>query len=779
MQESGTMNHSSTVNKLVRTILVLLVFHISWAQPPMRLFDWAEHIPINAGTYVTQSPTNIIYASGASLVLIDKATRDYQTLSKTTGLSDVGIKFVKYDVTTSTLIIVYENSNIDLITEGRIRNFSQIRNNPNIVGDKTIFDLALNGDGRIYFACGFGLVELNLNRREFGFTTFTSGPVRDFAALEDWYYMATDNGLFRVNFRTNSNLADFGRWENVVIDNLPANQAISELAVFNGMLYIGVQGRIFRGSTSGNFNQILERNDAQLIFLSNEASKLLLGWNCSGCPNTIQYLNDDLSVGTINNFCTDNPRYAIESSDGSIWIGDLNNDFRIGSISMPQMCERISINSIYSGNISDIATRGDRVYVASGGFQPNSSNRFREDGFFIYEDNTWSAYNKFNIPIFNSRDIRDFLRVRLHPREDTLFVGTYYDGIIKWVDSENFTIYDETNSSLRRGVGDPNRIRVAGMAWDNDGHLWVGQFDGPRPIHVYRKDGSWRSFGVSGSNNLMDVIIDRSGNKWFRVFNGGVLVFNEGNDIDSEADDRFRSFTSTNSTLPANSVTCLALDQDGSVWVGTENGIALFNCGSDPFNPACRGSESFLEQDGFGAILLEGQNITTIAVDGGNRKWIGTNAGLFVQSPTGDQAIFNFTTNNSPLMDNAITAIHIDDRTGIVYIGTSRGIQMFKAEATGATGSFQTEVYAYPNPVRPDYDGPIVIKGLARDANFKVTDIEGRLVFEGRAIGGQAIWDGRDFNGRKAKTGVYLVFATFTGNLDFPATHVTKLVFVD
>jgi hypothetical protein len=87
--------------------------------------------------------------------------------------------------------------------------------------------------------------------------------------------------------------------------------------------------------------------------------------------------------------------------------------------------------------------------------------------------------------------------------------------------------------------------------------------------------------------------------------------------------------------------------------------------------------------------------------------------------------------------------------------------------------------YAYPNPVQPGYDGPIAIYGLARDANVKITDIAGNLVYEGQALGGQAVWNGRDYLGNRVKSGVYMIFATSEATFEEPDAIMVKIVILN
>jgi hypothetical protein len=189
-----------------------------------------------------------------------------------------------------------------------------------------------------------------------------------------------------------------------------------------------------------------------------------------------------------------------------------------------------------------------------------------------------------------------------------------------------------------------------------------------------------------------------------------------------------------------------------------------------------------VERDGNTAYLLETENVQAIAVDGANRKWVGTSNGLFLLSPDGEDELAYFTTSNSPLFDNEIQSLTIDQQTGEVFIGTAKGILSYQSDAVEGKQFHSSNILVYPNPVRPEYQGPIAIKGLARDAVVKITDINGKMVYETNAQGGQAIWDGRDYNGRRAKTGIYLVFSSSNPfNIGFgnPDSAVAKILFVN
>jgi hypothetical protein len=211
--------------------------------------------------------------------------------------------------------------------------------------------------------------------------------------------------------------------------------------------------------------------------------------------------------------------------------------------------------------------------------------------------------------------------------------------------------------------------------------------------------------------------------------------------------------------------------------VGTDEGVAVFYSPQDILTSERSDAERILVNvDGYVQYLLETESVKAIAVDGANRKWFGTErAGVFLLSADGTEQIHHFTEDNSPLFSNNIACIAINDETGEVFFGTAKGLISFKGTATPGTPT-NTDVYAYPNPVRPGYSGPIAIKGLVQDAVVKITDVTGTLIYETRAEGGQAIWNGYNFDGRRASTGVYLVFISTD---DGKEAMVTKILFVN
>jgi len=279
-------------------------------------------------------------------------------------------------------------------------------------------------------------------------------------------------------------------------------------------------------------------------------------------------------------------------------------------------------------------------------------------------------------------------------------------------------------------------------------------------------------------------VVDRNGYVWCTIdgTGQGLIVFDGRAALEGTSTNTYRTFSSANTELTDNKVISLAVDLEGDVWIGTFNGVVVADCGANVFDPeSCSLSKRVIEENDFddeNEHLLKGEVVTAIAIDGANRKWFGTTNGVFVQSASGKEQIASFNSENSPLFDNSIIDIGINDENGEVFIGTDKGVISYRSEAIKGGTVNSSEVYAFPNPVRPDYQGPIAVKGLAQNANVKITDVNGQLVYETTALGGQAIWDGTDYNGRRANSGVYLVFST-SDSLEFPDAIVTKILFIN
>lgn len=766
---------------------LLLIFSFAFslsviAQSDLRIGEWSAHIPYNTGVTVTQSPTHIYYGTEFALMSVLKTdSSQVSFFSKVDGLNDVEPSWIKFHGPLNTLIIGYKSGNIDLLTGDGISNINDIVRNTSIQGDKQIKHIYVDAHNRAFLSTPFGLLILNLTTGKFISTVFTNSIVNAFTEYQGWYYVATESGIYRYNPASGNIIENFSQWEKIIIPALPVSYTSEFIAEWKGSLYAGGNGALYRRTGEESFTFYHQYPNQKLKYISNESETLITGYRCNAdCAGKVAFFTE-------NNFWHDNgvncagrPNFAIEDEFGRIWYADNFSPIKLAQNHFTP-CDPLIYDTPFSSNVSELEVKDGKLYVATGGVSESYGYQGFKDGFYIFDRIHWDIYNQFIYPELEGQGVENFFRILPHPSQNKVYVGSYYGGIVEY-DFENFTIYNDTNSSLQGAEGDELRERVTGLAFDKQQNLWISNYIAPRPLSVLKANGEWRSFDLPCSNikNLSQLVVDQRGYKWITLYsrNAGVIVYDDRGTIDDDSDDRCIALSASNTEMPTNSVYSIAVDLDGDIWVGTAEGPVVFDGGGDIFN-GHRGSRIKVEQDGVLNYLFGEETIYSITVDGANRKWFGTGSGIFVQSPAGNEEVAKFNTQNSPLLDNRIIDIAIDNHNGLVYVATDGGIMSFRSDAIAGGPVHSANVYAFPNPVRPDYDGPIAIRGLARDAVVKITDIRGQMVHESRALGGQAIWDGRDLHGQRAETGVYLVFSTAgSDGFNKPDALVTKILVV-
>ena len=746
-----------------------------FAQQDLSIGAWKSYLPYNTGLSVAQSPSAVFFGTEWSLLKVNKEDLSLEYFSKVEGLSDIGIQSLTYGEQDEVLIVTYTNSNIDLIFEDDIFNLSQIKNNTQIVGDRTIRGVHIQ-EPYAYLACGFGLVQLDIGNVEFGFTAFTDAIVYDVIEFNGQLLITTEEGLYAVPSDGSTNLADFSAWTRLGFESgLPTSYRAGTLEKVGGILYVGIDNSIYSNS-SDRFQRIHEEPGFELSFIAQNETGLLTGWNCqSGC-NAKKILIEPSGNRQTINLCTSRATDAVVDEIGRVWYADENRGFKV-SQGFSGECTIIRPDKPPTHNATDMATYDRKLYVATGGVTLNYGYLFRAEGMYTNANDSWESINRSNNDVLRQKDMRDFLTMEIAD-DGTVFVGTFWDGLISY-SGEELIVYDKDNSSLQNSVINTDRNRVTGLAFDDEGNLWALNHDAPNPLSVKTPDGMWQSFSLPTKTNVEHIAIDHNGYKWIGIGGTGVIIYDSGVDLFSTADDRFRLLNSNNSGLTVNFINDITVDRDGAVWIGTTSGLLLFDCGASAFEDNCLGMKLIVSENGIPGPLLGDENVKSIAVDGGNRKWFGTNNGIFVQSADARKQVARFDVNNSPLFDNGIVDIAVDQIDGEVFIATNKGILSYRSEAVEGTRYHTSDVLAFPNPVQPGYEGPIAIKGLAENANVKITDIHGSLVFETIAEGGQAIWYGRDFDGNRAATGVYLVFSTAVQNAIDPDAAVAKIMLVN
>jgi hypothetical protein len=777
-------------NKLLSTLFFALINSLVFAQG-VGVGQWRDHLPYTNAKTLTEAGDRIYCASEEGLFYYSKSETTVDKLSKLTGLSDIGYSTINYDSLTNTLVIAYTNANIDLIQDNRIINIPDIKRK--IIPGNKIINKIFFKDSYAYLACGFGIVVLDLIKKEIKDTYYIGADgnsinVTDITCDGNEFYASSDAGIYHASVNA-PNLANYTFWSKY--NELPPTIQTQNLTTLynaieyhNGKIFTnynipGIHDTlyVFDGNTWAYFDTIIfqdvrsitERNNKMTI--CGNGFMLVYDHSDTIIHNIYQYF------GMPNQGANPNEGYA--AANGDYWIADGGQ----GLVKNSNLFDYTNAhpNGPRFATAFDMSVENSNLWVASGGVTSAWGPLFKREGVASYINNSWNTiYPKDD----NGNDVLDIFRVAVDPYNPSrVFAGSWINGVVEINNNQQTAMHDTTDSSSLLPLTGIDWIRIGGIDFDNDGNLWVGNSNVTRPFSVLKTNGDWKNFnpGNQFNQNLVgDLIVDSYNQKWLMLpYGNGLLVFNDNYTIDNTADDKYkRMSTAANSgALPSNYIYSIAEDLDGEIWVGTDKGIAVFYSPGEVFSGNNFDSQQILiEQDGYAQYLFESEIVSAIAVDGGNRKWIGTqNAGVFLMSADGTEELLHFNVDNSPLFSNNIFSIAIDHLTGEVFIGTQKGIISYKGTATEG-GEVFNDVYAYPNPVHSDYEGPIAIKGLVKDADIKITDVTGNLVYATTANGGQAVWNGKKFDGEKVATGVYLVFAS---NEDGSQTHVTKILIVN
>ncbi|MEM9849486.1 MAG: two-component regulator propeller domain-containing protein, partial [Bacteroidota bacterium] len=613
---------------MIRILFLLLCPIFVYTQNDLAIGQWKSHLPYRKGIDVTQSQDRIFYATEWSVVAIDKTDFSTEFLSKVRRLSNVGIERIKYNPLSNILIVIYTDGTIDLLKESGTVTLNAIKNFNNIIGAKTINDIFIENDSMVYLSASYGLSKLNILAEEFAYTTFSGIPINNTVVFQDALFAATEEGIYTTSLDNNFP-EDFNTWQRLdQSNNFPEDYSTRRLGVFQEKLFLDVNDTLFHYDGK-SLTTLYQEAEYQLAYFSTEGENMVVSWTRgTQRQGRILYFQSPDDFTTLSSSCVFNPFAAVEDSQraGFIWFADQARGFKYLENYQDNECRSLSFDSSpFSHHARSIEIAEDAVWVAAGDLNPTFSPLFRSDGIFRLQAGRWDEYGRNVEGDLRGKDVWDFMDIAIHPQDGRVYAAAFIEGLVEF-DGENFLIYDDSNSSLNNAVGDESRTRVSGLAFDADNNLWVSNYAARRPISVLTNDGTWKSFALTGrcanETTLLEVIVDDFGYKWFVTTSnsGGILVLDTGVDIADESDDRCILFTANNTELPTNKVNTIAKDKDGSMWVGTSEGVAVSQ-GFDPFDPNFNFFLPKTDQDENNlGLLLKTEDVKTIAVDGANRK---------------------------------------------------------------------------------------------------------------------------------------------------------------
>ena len=784
----------------IKSVLTLIFIVISQFVIGQDFSDsWVGHFSYLDIKDLSQGTSKVFGAAENAIFIYDTQTNEIQELSTVNGLSGETISNIHYVEENGLLLIGFENGLIQIYFESNqeVKTVVDIVDKPTIPSDKKRINHFNIYNGYAYISTNYGISLYDINNLEFGDTYFIGANgaqviVNQTTIFEDRIHVATENGIYNADVN-NPNLIDYQQWS----------------FSFANLNWVGIQ--------SVNNRLFVARNNTLLYEIVSNSLNLLE--NYSGLIQDIRNFEDKLIVTTLDEVHVYNTDMFVEialvvpnldfqtkfssatiNSEDEIFIGtkDQVNLGKPGfgvlntTIIDTEVFEEIHPESPLSNKFFQIRYQSNQLWATHGGhsISYNFNGGVRQSGISHLVEDQWRNITYDSLTTVTERPwYMSYLSINpLNSNE--VYIGSYYSGLIERT-AETLTLYNQDNSTIVPFAGALHLTLASN--YDPFGDLWVMVGRTHFSLNKF-SNGNWSSYSLQdvidpANSNLgfSSIEFDPDNNLFIGSHNYGLIGLkeNNGNPI-------IKNIYREEANVPSAGITSVILDKQNQIWFGTYKGLrVIYNIDEFFDNPDYQPSEIIILDDGTPRELFFQQYVTDIKVDGANNKWVSTlDTGVYYMSSDGQETIYHFTKDNSPLPTNDVLDIEIDNINGFVYFATDQGLVAFNIE-TSVPDNNLNEAYIYPNPVRPNFninDEKIKIKGITGNVNIKITDIEGNLVTEAQTKtnskfkgynleidGGTALWNGKNMSNRTVATGVYMVMIS---DLDSFETKVLKLMVV-
>ena len=739
-----------------KAIFILLISQFFFAQQTNQL--WKGYFSYNEIVDV-ESASDAVFAATQNAVFSKAiASSDLKIFNSINGLKPESITTIHHSQTTNKTFAGNTNGLLLIInSDGTISTKVDIINEVPVPPNKKKINDFYEHEGKLYIATDYGISVMDVATSEFIITYFigTSGEeteVLQTTVLNNQIYAVTRSFGIRKGDLANPNLYDFNQWQTfdagfwggiVTFNNeLVAMNADAKTYRYNGTFFQQVLNQTQAGlkiKTNGTELIITTQNH---VFVLNQAYNVLV--DITQIPN----YNVIFKAATVVN--------------GILYIGTEKDGLFSAALTNPSVFEAMSPNGPVRNYIFRVKKAPNYLWAVYGDYT-RDYNPYALDEFGISKfsnDNGWELipYND----LFQAKSISDIVINPNNPNQ--VYATSYFSGLLK-IEGDNIELFNNTNTGpngLESLVvsGNPSYIdiRINSPAFDKDGNLWLTNAFVQKAIKVLRSNGQWQSYNLAGiaptvsTGRYGPMAVDKNRTKWVPSINDGLIAFNE------NYNNKFIVINTTNGNLPDNDVRCVAVDNRNQLWIGTYAGLRTVSVDRFISSDELTTNAIIIQEGDLAQELFYQQTILDIAVDGANRKWVSiADGGVFLVSSDGQETIYRFTKNNSPLPSDNINDIEIDGVSGEVFFATDKGMVSFLGTSTKPSDSL-SDVFVYPNPVRPNFVGTVKISGLTDKANVKITDIEGNLVYETTSSGGTIEWDTKAFGKHKVASGVYMIF---------------------
>jgi streptogramin lyase len=711
----------------------------------------------------------VFAATPFGIFTYDQENNEFQRRTKVNGLSDIGLSVLGKDPSSNRICIVYANSNVDIIDDNLVSNIPDILLKKTS-SDKTINNVAWIGD-YIYLSSNLGIIVINPAKNEIKETYRTGQTSQDekvyqVSVLGNLLYAATENGLKKANFNS-STMNGIGAWSTEVDPILSAGK-FDDLLVWDNHLIAQKGDSIFiKGSgvwslfyASSNPISKLRISNHKLFMFQTDQDQSGIEIFATSNDSTHTLFSTNLSAPL-----------DCKEADGVLWVADrlqglLRFEGRNVQVNNPSSPDNIATGeAIYFNN---------SIWASAGSVSQDWQGKSTKGSVFQFDGNKWSTYNNQTNAELDS--LPDIISLAGDLSSGDVFLGSFGGGLAS-INQSKVNVYKQ-NSPISPSLLLQDSYLVGGVCSDQENNIWVTNYGASNELLVKKPDGAWKNFNIPfqhADNAVSKVIVDASSYKWIISPKGnGLFCFDNAGTLDQTNDDRWRYFRQGkgNGNLPSSNVLSIASDRNGFLWVGTNRGVGIIQCGDNIFNTAdCEALLPIVQQDAYAGLLFGEEPVYDIAVDGADRKWIATHHGVWLISADGQKVIYRFTKTNSPLLSDVVHHIVLNKENGEVFFLTDWGICSFRGTAI-EPDVVKQKVIVFPNPVPSGYAGVIAVKGVPENSWVKITELDGRLVFQTRSLGGQAVWNGRSYKGEKITSGAYLIFISNESNTEQLATKI-------
>lgn len=778
--------------KLTRLVLLFFFFHVlsvsffqsskSYAQS---IGSWQIYPAYTVCTYNIPVGNRIYALMENNLMAYDTDDQSITTFDWMRQLNDVTIAFIRYSEQAKRLILIYDNGNIDLLStenDDDVVNLAQLKNSA--MQNKKVNNVQIVGS-KAYVCTGFGIIVVDMDEAIISKTYNLGTSITACTTNETHIYAASAAGLWQGSL--SDNLQDKNNWK-----KLNNSFAATFMEFFDGLLWAQVGNNVMTSNAEiSSFSNRLQLNKA--TYWTKSANQLLMGNAQTTC---IFNTKDDYQ--TITGPFTWN---QLTLQGNTFWASDGYEGLQAYTLedkTFQLVTQKIHPNSPLHNYTYHLRYNGDRLMIAGGNRHYTSTAR-PGTAMILESDGTWVNFDPQSAATLLPKEIyQDVTNIVCDPNDASHFyVGTTRSGIFEFKDDKcigHIGLENSPMQSILPSAPAPQNFVVGdGLQYDREGNLWVlnctqGRQD--TTIRVMRPNGTWTGIPcpeVQAASTLDNIYFDSRGWAWMtsrRMDARGIFMLDYKNTIDNSADDhrqlRGTLINQDGTSYSPDGFFCAAEDIDGSMWVGTNLGPFLI---SDP--STFRNTNFTFEQvkvsrnDGSGLAdyLLNGIPITAIAIDGGGRKWFGTQEnGIFFISADCQEEIYHFTTENSPIPSDDIFDIVIHPSNGQVMFATDKGLCSFVSDATAPEEELvKDSIQIFPNPVEPDYNGPIIVRGLVEDCEVKITSSTGQLIIKGISNGGTFTWNGCNAHGKRVASGIYNLIANTS---DGKKAVIRKIAFI-